>query len=62
MLRQATAGRRAYVLKIPRTAERPHVVDIFEPAEVQDVCTVNEQLTWHSQWLASGGVESEFLS
>ncbi|MFC5663132.1 hypothetical protein ACFP3U_09065 [Kitasatospora misakiensis] len=56
MLRQATAGRRAYVLKIPRTADRPPVVDIFEPAEVQEVCTVDEQIAWHSQWLGSGGV------
>lgn len=56
MLRQAVAGRRAYVLEIPRTADRPPVVDIFEPAEAREVCTVDEQLAWHSQWLASGGV------
>jgi hypothetical protein len=56
MLRQATMGRRAYVLDIPRTADRPPVVDIFEPAEEKEVCTVDEQLAWHSQWLVSGEV------
>ncbi|MFF1793198.1 hypothetical protein ACFVXQ_02980 [Kitasatospora sp. NPDC058263] len=56
MLRQATAGRRAYVLEIPRTSNRPPVVDIFEPAEGLEVCTVDEQLNWHSQWLASGEI------
>lgn len=52
MMRQAISGRRAYELSMPRTANKPPVVDIFAPAELVDICTVDEQVEWHSRWVA----------
>lgn len=55
MLRQTAAGRRAYVLTMPRTAGRPTTVDIFEAApESSALATVDEQRAWFDQWLKSG--------
>jgi hypothetical protein len=53
MLRQATHGRRAYVL-VERTSQtRPPSVDIFDIAEWDSIASVNEQrdsfLTWLGQ-------------
>jgi hypothetical protein len=55
MLRQAAAGRRAYVLTMPRTGERPVTVDIFEAAPGSSaLATVDEQRAWFDQWLQAG--------
>ena len=55
MQRQAAAGRRAYVLTVPRTAARPATVDIFDPApDLATLATVEEQRGWFDRWLLSG--------
>lgn len=52
MLRQWTGGRRAYVLKKPRTHESPPVVDILSPAPVDaHLATVAEQAAWFEEWV-----------
>lgn len=54
MQRQATEGRRAYVLTIPRTTKRPPVVDIFAAApDLSALATVDEQRAWFDRWRAS---------
>jgi hypothetical protein len=53
MQRQAAKGRRAYVLTLPRTKERPQVVDIFEPANRAEIATVDEQFAWFERWNSS---------
>lgn len=50
MLRQATAGRRAYVLA-ERGAERPPTVDIFGVADWGDIGTVAEQGEEFDRWV-----------
>jgi len=51
MLRQATAGRRAYVLTVPRNVTRPPTVDIFAPApDASALATVEEQRAWFDMW------------
>jgi hypothetical protein len=51
MLRQAAHGRRAYVLVVPRTADRPATVDIFEAApDLATVVTVDEQRASFDRW------------
>ena len=55
MQRQATQGRRAYVLTIPRTAAKPPVVDIFAAApDLSALATVEEQRAWFDRWRQSG--------
>jgi hypothetical protein len=55
MLRQATRGRRAYVLTVPRTASRPSTVDIFAPApDMSALATVDEQRAWFDRWRETG--------
>ena len=55
MLRQATGGRRAYVLAMPRTAARPQTVDIFAPApDTSALATVDEQRAWFDMWRQTG--------
>jgi hypothetical protein len=59
MLRQASGGRRAYVLEMPRTTARPVTVDIFEVApESAALATVDEQRAWFEQWQQAGAGES----
>lgn len=54
MLRQAAAGRRAYVLDMPRTSGRPSAVDIFAAApESAVLATVDEQREWFERWRKS---------
>lgn len=54
MLRQATSGRRAYVLRVPRGRARPPIVDIFDPAPKDAVFdTVDGQYAAFQQWVAS---------
>jgi hypothetical protein len=53
MLRDASNGRRAYVLALPRTRNKPEVVDIFDPAPIGSVGTVAEQAAWYQRWLQS---------
>ena len=58
MLRQATGGRRAYVLAVPRTAARPPAVDIFAPApDMSALATVDEQRVWFDRWRQTGPSE-----
>ena len=55
MLRQAAAGRRAYVLPIPRVTVKPPLVDIFDLApEGSNLATVDEQREFFDRWLHSG--------
>jgi hypothetical protein len=55
MLRQAAAGRFAYVLVLPRTQAKPSTVDIFAPApEGSVLATVAEQRSYFDTWCQSG--------
>ena len=55
MLRQATNGRRAYELSLPRTKDRPPVVDVFAPVtDISTVATVDDQRSWFERWSSSG--------
>lgn len=55
MLRQASAGRFAYELTMPRSAARPPVVDIFAPAPQSAVlASVDDQRAWFDRWRNSG--------
>jgi hypothetical protein len=54
MLRQASCGRFAYVLTIPRSASRPETVDIFAvPPESAELVSVEEQREWFERWQRS---------
>jgi hypothetical protein len=54
MLRQSSGGRFAYVLSMPRTAERPPAVDILAPApDGADLVTVAEQQAYFNEWSGS---------
>jgi|SRR6185437_5614993 len=55
MLRQASNGRLAYVLTIPRSAAKPATVDIFAAApELAELGSVTEQRDWFDRWRNSG--------
>jgi hypothetical protein len=55
MLRQASGGRFAYLLTIPRSAARPETVDIFAPApESAELALVDDQRAWFDRWRDSG--------
>lgn len=55
MLRQATSGRRAYVLTMPRSTAMPPTVDIFAIAPESSVlATVDEQRAWFDSWRQTG--------
>jgi hypothetical protein len=59
MLRQASAGRFAYVLTIPRSAVRPETVDIFAPAPGSAaLASVTDQRAWFDRWTRSGAGQS----
>jgi hypothetical protein len=54
MLRQASAGRHAYVLHLPRSTAQPPTVDIFGAApEPAILATVDEQREWFDRWRKS---------
>lgn len=54
MLRGTDSGRYAYLLSMPRTSDKPPVVDIFEAALNDAVLgTVHEQREWFWRWLSS---------
>jgi len=58
MLRQATRGRSAYVLSLPRSENKPEVVDIFAAASSGSrFGTVTEQRAWFEAWLPDGQTE-----
>jgi hypothetical protein len=57
MQRDMGGGRTAYVLSLPRSAERPPVVDIFEPTVPDSVVTVAEQEAFFEEWRKSPLVE-----
>lgn len=60
MLRQATSGRRAYVLTMPRTAARPPTVDVFAPApDMSALATVDEQRAWFDRWRQASAGEGQ---
>lgn len=61
MQRQATQGRRAYVLTSPPNAARlPPTVDIFAVAPESSVlATVDEQREWFNRWRGSGSGKGE---
>lgn len=55
MLRQASGGRFAYVLTIPRSPARPQTVDIFAPApESAELVSVDDQRAWFDRWRDPG--------
>jgi hypothetical protein len=53
MQRDMGQGLTAYVLSFPRTARRPPVVDIFEPALPELVGTIADQEQFYQQWSKS---------
>jgi hypothetical protein len=58
MQRQALRGRRAYVLRFPRTTAKPESVDIFDPvADLGSLASVDEQRSWFDRWRQSAYVE-----
>ncbi len=61
MLRQATQGRRAYLLVERSGQTRPPSVDIFDCAEWTSIASVNEQREAFTAWLGKRpeGMESE---
>lgn len=60
MLRQATRGRRAYVLTMPRSTAMLPSVDIFATAPESSVlATVEEQRAWFDRWRQTGPEERE---
>jgi hypothetical protein len=50
MARDMGQGLKAYQLSLPRTAERPPLVGIFDPASSEDVGTVAEQEAFAQAW------------
>lgn len=55
MSRSMSAGRKAYRLIMGHPAAGRDLVDIFEPADEQDLCTVEEQEAFFAAWLRSIG-------
>lgn len=56
MLRQASCGRFAYVLTLPRPTSMPETVDIFSIApESAELVSVEEQREWFHHWQRSPG-------
>jgi hypothetical protein len=53
MQRDMGEGRVAYVLTLPRTAERPPRVGIFDPAPRETIATVAEQEAFARRWMDS---------
>jgi len=53
MGRDMGGGFRAYVLEIGRRASLADLVDIFDPAPIQSIATVDEQRRFSEKWLAS---------
>jgi hypothetical protein len=53
MQRGMGQGLTAYVVSLPRTATRPSVVDIFEPAPLELIATVADQQEFFEQWSKS---------
>ncbi len=53
MARDMGGGWKAYVLQIGRRASVKDLVDIFDPAPIEDVATVEEQRRFAEKWLAA---------
>jgi len=53
MARDMGGGFRAYVLEIGRRASREDLVDIFDPAPIESIATVDEQRRFSEKWLAT---------
>jgi hypothetical protein len=53
MGRQASRGRLAYLLTLPRTTRRPEVLDIFDVADERTVSSVDDQRAWFDAWAVS---------
>jgi hypothetical protein len=51
MQRDVGEGLIAYVLKLPRTAERPTHLSIFEPASRDAIGTVSDQEAFARIWM-----------
>ena len=55
MQRQALSGRRAYVLTLPRSLDKPATVDIFgEVSDLATLASVDEQRAWFDHWRQTG--------
>jgi len=46
-------GRKVYVLRSGHQARRSDMVDIFEPASIEDIATVQEQREFYAAWIRS---------
>lgn len=55
MARGARATRKVYRLELGKQALRENLVDIFDPAEKENVSTLQEQRDFYEKWLASLG-------
>lgn len=53
MLRQSGGGKKAYLLRLGVPARREDIVNIFDPAEINDVDTIENQKKFYDQWLKS---------
>jgi hypothetical protein len=53
MSRSMSGGRKAYVLQLGHQARREDLVDIFSPAEPNQVGTVAQQKAHYRKWLES---------
>ncbi len=53
MLRQSSGGKKAYLLRLGVPARKEDIVNIFDPAEVNDIDTIENQKNYYDKWLNS---------
>lgn len=55
MSRQMGKGLKAYVMTLGKQALEEDLVNIFDPAEITKIGTVEQQKSYHNEWLKSLG-------
>ncbi len=53
MLRQSGGGKKAYLLRLGVPARKEDIVNIFDPIEINNVDTLENQKYFYDQWLSS---------
>lgn len=53
LTRQMSDGIMAYILEMGKPTMRENRVNIFESASPNEICTIEEQLTFHNNWAKS---------
>jgi hypothetical protein len=53
MQRDMAGGRRVYICQLGREVVPREAVDIFRPADIDDLATVAHRLAFHEEWKAS---------